>query len=56
MFDTGTGDTDGIDLLKRIIADQVGRNLAGEYHQGDRVHIGGGDPGDAIGHPGPGRD
>ncbi len=42
-------DADCVGLLEGIVADQVGRHLAGDDHHRDRVHISGGDAGDGIG-------
>ena len=42
-------DADGVRLLEGIGSDQRGRDLAGDHHQGNRIHIGVGDAGDGVG-------
>ena len=49
VFDNGPGDADDIRFLKRISADGTGRDLPGNKHRRDRVHIGICDPADQIG-------
>ena len=43
------GDADHVGLLERVLPYHAGRHLTGQDHQGDRVHVGGGDAGDAVG-------
>ena len=43
------GDADHVGLLERILPDHAGRHLAGQDHQGNGIHVGGGDPRDAVG-------
>ncbi len=43
------GDTDHVGLLERILTDHAGRHLAGEDHQRNGIHIGGGNTGNAVG-------
>jgi hypothetical protein len=42
-------DADGVALLECVEADRLGRHLAGNHHHRDRVHVGGGDPGNGVG-------
>ena len=56
VFHAGARDTDNINLLKRIVADQRGRHLPGKHHQRHRIHIRIGNAGDGIGRPGAGSD
>jgi hypothetical protein len=49
VLHAGTGYADGIDFLKRIVADQTGRHLAGEHDQRNGIHVCGRDAGDHIG-------
>ena len=56
VLDDRAGDADGVALLEGIEADRGGRHLAGDHHHRDRVHVGGGDAGDRIGHAGAGGD
>ncbi len=46
------GDAGGVGLLERVVADQVGPDLAGEGDHRDRVHHGGGQAGDEVAGPG----
>ena len=52
VLGAGPGDADGVAFLERIVADQVGRNLAGEAHDRDGIHERIGQPGDRIGRAG----
>jgi hypothetical protein len=47
------GDADRVALLERVVADQVGRNLAGDANDGNGIHQRIGEPGDGIGCTGP---
>ena len=49
-------DANGIGLLKRIGADQIGRNLTRQNYQWDRIHKGICNAGDSIGGAGAGCD
>jgi len=46
------GDADGVRLLEGVGADQMGRDLAGQDHQGDGIHQGVDDRGDGVGRAG----
>ena len=48
------GDADRVAFLKGVGADEVGRHLAADHHQGDRIHQRIDDAGDGVGRPGPG--
>ena len=50
------GDTGRVGLLEGVVADEVGRHLARETDQGNRVHQGIGEAGDRVGRPRPGGD
>jgi hypothetical protein len=50
------GNADRVGFLKRVVADQVRRYLAGDHHHRDRVHVRGGDAGHGVGGAGAGRD
>ena len=54
MLDAGTGDTNGVNFLEGIVADQAGRYLARENNQRNRVHVRGRNTGDRIGCTGAG--
>src|SRR5690606_9725813 len=54
VLDAGPRDADGVDLLECVVADDRRRHLAREHHHRDGVHVGGGDPGNRVGHPGTG--
>ena len=56
MLDAGPGDADRIHFLEGVVADQRGRHLAGEDHQRNGIHVGGGDAGHRIGDAGAGGD
>ena len=49
VFYTGTRNTNVIRFLEGIIADQVRRHLASEDHQGNGIHVCGGNTGHRIG-------
>jgi hypothetical protein len=49
VLDHGTGDADRVAFLEGVLADRVGRHLAGNHHHRDRIHVGGGEAGDGIG-------
>ena len=49
VLDAGPGDADGVDFLKGVVADDGGRHLPAENHQGNGIHVGRGDPGDGVG-------
>ncbi|MNR23611.1 hypothetical protein D3C85_1406400 [compost metagenome] len=50
MLDDGARDADGVAFLEGILADGMGRHVAGDHHHRDRVQVGGGDAGHGIGH------
>src|SRR5690606_32011504 len=52
----GTGNTDHVGFLEGVVTDLVAGNLAGDHHQGNGIHVGGGNAGDGIGGTGPGGD
>ena len=54
VLGAGPGDADGVAFLERIVADEVGRHLAGEAHDRDGIHERIGQPGDRIGRAGAG--
>jgi hypothetical protein len=56
VLDAGPGDADGVDFLEGVLADVGGGHLAGNDDHRDRIHVGGGDAGDGVGHPGAGSD
>jgi hypothetical protein len=56
VLDHGAGDADRVAFLERILADGVARHLAGDHHHGNRVHVGGRQARDGIGHARTGRD
>ena len=49
MFDDRTGHADDIGFLKRVFADEAGRDLSGDDDHGDGIHISIGDSGQQIG-------
>ena len=49
VLGAGAGDADRVALLEGVGADQMGRDLAGDHHQRDRVHQRVGDAGDGVG-------
>ena len=54
MLGAGPGDADDIHFLKRVIADQMRRDLSGNDHQRDGIHVGGGNAGYGVGGAGTG--
>ncbi len=44
------GDADRVALLERVLADGVRRDLTRDHDHRDRIHVGGGDAGDRVGH------
>ena len=54
MLNAGARDADGIDFLKRIQANGMGRDLPADDDQRDRIHIGGGDTRDGVSYAGAG--
>ena len=53
VLGAGAGDADGVGFLEGVVADEVGRDLAGQAHDRDRVHHRVGQPGDRVGGAGP---
>jgi hypothetical protein len=53
VLDAGTGDANRVAFLEGILTDILGRHLASDDHHRDGIHVGGGDAGNRIGHPGP---
>ncbi len=53
VLGAGPGNADRIGLLKRVVADHEGRNLARKNNQRDRIHQRVRHAGDRIGRPGP---
>src|SRR5690606_1672445 len=49
----GAGNTDHVGFLKGVVTDPVLGYLTGDHHQGDGIHVGGGNAGDGIGGTGP---
>ena len=49
VLDARAGDADRVAFLERVLADGVGRHLAGEDHHRDRIHVRGGDAGHRVG-------
>ena len=49
MLGAGPGDADDVGLLKGVVADQMGRHLAGQADHRNTVHHGVGETGDAVG-------
>ena len=56
VLGAGPRDADRVALLEGVVADQVRRHLAGDAHDGDRIHQRVGEAGDGIGRAGPGGD
>ena len=56
VLDARPRDADGVALLERVLADCVRRHLAGDDDERDRVHVGGRDSRDRIGHARTGSD
>ncbi len=54
VLGAGPGDADGVGLLERVRADQVGGDLSGQHHQWDGIHQGVDDAGDGVGGAGAG--
>ncbi|MNS88500.1 hypothetical protein D3C72_1224780 [compost metagenome] len=54
VLDDRAGDTDRVALLESVLANGVGRHVAGDHHHRDRVEVRGGNAGDGIGHAGTG--
>ncbi len=52
VLDARAGDADRVDFLERIIADQARGYLSAEHDDGNRIHVGRGDPCDGVGHAG----
>ena len=52
VFDAGSGNAHRIDFLEGIRANHRGRDLAGQDHHGNGIHVGSGNPGDGIGRTG----
>ncbi len=56
MFCAGPCDADNIGFLEGIVSNQRGSDLAGENDEGNRIHMGRGDPCHRIGGAGSGGD
>ncbi len=56
VLGAGARDADDVHFLESVVADEMGRHLAGEHDDGDGVGVGRGDPGHRVGGPGPGGD
>ena len=56
VLGAGPGDAGGVGLLEGIVADQMGRHLAGQADDGNGIHQGVGQAGYCIGCPGAGCD
>jgi len=54
VLHAGARDAHRVAFLERIQPDGVGRHLAGDHHERDGIHVGGGDAGHRIGDAGPG--
>ena len=54
MFGAGSRDPDDVHLLKGVIADELRGHLAGQDHDRDGIHIGGGNAGYRVGGTRPG--
>ena len=54
MLHAGPRDSHAIDFLERIHPDGVGGYLSGYHHEGNGVHVGGGDSGNRVGGARPG--
>ena len=52
VFSNGAGDPHDIGFLEGIVTDQRRRHLSGNDHHGNRIHVGGGNPGDGVGRAG----
>ncbi|SPE35177.1 hypothetical protein SBBP1_80011 [Burkholderiales bacterium] len=51
VLHAGTRNADRVAFLEGVLPDRVRRNLAGNDHQRDRIHVGGGNASDRIGDP-----
>jgi len=56
VLDAGPRDADRIALLEGVLADGVGRHLAGDDDQRNRIHVRRGDAGHGVGNARPGSD
>ncbi len=56
VLGAGPRDAHRVAFLESVVADQMGRNLAGNAHHGDRIHQRVGEPGHRIGGAGAGGD
>ncbi len=56
VLDARPGNTDRVDFLKSVVADQRRGHLPGEHHQWDGIHVGIGNAGDGVGDAGAGGD
>ena len=54
VLHAGPCDSHAIDFLERVHPDGVGGHLSGYHHEGNGVHVGGGDSGDRVGGARPG--
>src|SRR5690606_16537360 len=50
VLDAWPRDADSVALLERVFADGVRGHLTGDHDHRDRIHVGGGDPGDGVRH------
>ena len=56
VLGAGPRDADRVAFLEGVVADEMGRHLAGDADDGDRIHQRVGQPGDGIGGAGAGGD
>jgi hypothetical protein len=49
VLGAGPGDADRVAFLEGVVADEMGRHLAGDADERDRIHEGVGEAGDGIG-------
>ncbi len=56
MLHDGHGDTDDVGFLEAVGTDDAARNLTGDDHERNAVHVGGGDARDRVGGTRTGRD
>ncbi len=56
VLDARPGDADRVHLLEGVVADELRGHLTGDDHHRDRVHVRRRNPGDRVGHAGPGGD
>jgi len=56
VFGAGAGDSGNVRFLEGVVADEHGGNLAGEDHQGDGIHVSGGQAGYGVRPPRAGGD